>query len=106
MNLATNPLVAYSTLINAAPDRKRHLDRLVGNYSLGARIELSGDWAASGDITATVYRSGPQGEIPWAEVSMLPDGYLFVFQGRNKVFTAVMEGDSLHFSNKTTWTKI
>jgi hypothetical protein len=100
MNLATNPLVAFSTLVNTAPERKDALGCLVGNYSGGARIELSGD------ITATVYRSGPQGEIPWAEVSMLSDGYLFVFQGRNKVFTAVMQEGSLHFSNRTTWTKV
>lgn len=67
-----------------------------GRYDNGAEIVVRGP-------SALVYNA--QGQI-WAEASPFPGGYLFVFDGANKIFTARLDGREIHFSNSAIWRKV
>ena len=102
LNLPTDNRVAVSVLAADPGTDAALLDRIAGSYAIpgGGVVTIE----RSRDRTAVAYRHlSRSAREPWAEVSALANGYLFVFEGQNNNHTAVVEDGALYFSNHTRW---
>lgn len=92
MRLPTHPRVARS-VIEPLEARTQRLAHIAGAYTNRCAIQP----AERG--TSLVTRGGK----PWGEVSAELDGYLFVLDGNNRIFTAIADGPRIRFSNRSVW---
>lgn len=99
LSLPTHDLVAQSFEGPSSRQDNRSLDVLQGIYRNGAKIERQSD-----DAVRAFRRE--QGEwVPWAEGYSWKGGYIFAFEGRDRLFFARFENGHLRFSNNTAWAK-
>lgn len=87
--------VCSTMLPGQSPASTELLEPIEGHYDNGSRIALHGN-------AALVYNH--RGNL-WGEAAPFPGGYLFVFNGANKIFTARLVHGTLHFSNNAVWAR-
>jgi len=55
--------------------------------------------------TALVFRRSEDKSDLWGSIACTDGGFIAAFQGRDQIFTAVRDGQSIQFSNGTRWEK-
>lgn len=93
LDLPHNRLATIS--LRADPLASAPIEKLAGTYDNGARV------APDGSGGALVVRANGK---PWAVARPYFDGFVFAFaRPANSLYTAVLDGDALRFSNRTRW---